>query len=360
MKTWKVGLVGTGYWSDKHLDAWRRIPEVEIVALCDVSPSALQRRASQFGVPESRCYGRLADMLTEADVDIIDIVTGPDTHLELVSQAAAAGKHIMCQKPFARSAEEARRMVELAQAAGVRLMVTENWRWLQPFQIIKGVLEEGQLGAPRVARYVHTDFYTPRMTDDVVLPQPVFRTMPQLLFYEMGVHWYDTWRYLFGTPSRIYAEMLRISPHIQGEDTGTVMMGHDNGFYGLLDASWATRQNLSQPPSPDVRANHVERLTIDGDDATLKLYDNGRITLVSRDGRSEETVAKTTELDYGESHYRLQRHFVECLASEAPFQTSGEDNLITLQIVEAAYASAREHRPVRIEGPDAGNVSSEG
>lgn len=349
MKSWKVGLVGTGYWSENHLTAWQRLPEVEIAALCDVDPTALQRRASQFGVPASRCYGTLAEMLADADIDIVDIVTGPDTHPELVSQAAAAGKHIMCQKPFARSTEEARSMVEQAQAAGVRLMVTENWRWLQPFQLIKGVLAEGRIGTPRVARYIHTDFYTPRMMAGVELPQPIFRTMPQLLFYEMGVHWYDTWRYLFGTPQRVYAEMLRISPHIQGEDTGTVMMGYDDGFYGLLDASWATRQNLHEPPGPEVRANHVERLTIDGEDGTLKLYDNGRITVVSRDGRSEASVAESTELDHGESHFRLQRHFVDCLMTGAPFQTSGEDNLITLQMVEAGYTSAREHRPVWIK-----------
>ncbi|MFS0724383.1 Gfo/Idh/MocA family protein [Paenibacillus sp. 1P07SE] len=357
MKTWRVGLVGTGYWSEKHLDAWRRIPEVEIAALCDLSPTALQRRADQYDVPESHCYGALAEMLAAADIDIVDIVTGPDTHPELVAAAAAAGKHIMCQKPFARSAEEARGMVEAAQAAGVRLMVTENWRWLQPFQTIKGVLEEGRLGRVRTARYLHTDYYTPRMTPGTELPQPVFRTMPQLLFYEMGVHWYDTWRYLFGTPKRVYAEMQRISPHIQGEDTGTVMMGYDNGFYGLLDASWATRRNLSKPPGPGVRENHVEQLAIDGEDGTLKLYADGRITIVSRDGLTEATVLETTTLDHGESHYRLQRHFVSCLASGAPFQTGGEDNLITLQMVEAAYTSAREHRPVAIEVPEAGAES---
>jgi len=347
-KRWKVGLVGTGFWSEKHLKAWSRIEGVEIAALCNRSRAKLEEKAAEFGVPDDRLYGTIDKMLQDADIDVVDIVTGPETHLEFVTKAAAAGKHIMCQKPFAPSLEDAERMVAAANAAGVRLMVTENWRWLMPFQLIKRALDEGAIGKVKTARYVHTDYYTPRMAPGVALPQPFFREMPKLLFYEMGVHWFDTWRFLFGTPKRLYAETTTVSPYIVGEDAGIVALGYDD-FYGFLDMSWATRQKLDRPLGDSVQAVHLEQMSIDGELGTIKLYTNGRITIVSRDGAEERVLAESTTLDHEESHVRLQSHFIDCLNTGAAFQTSGEDNLVTLRMTFGTYESAATHRAIFFE-----------
>lgn len=347
MKTWKIGLVGTGWWSEKHLKAWKAIPGVKIEALCDHNISKMMQKAEQFDVPKERLYSTIDRMLAEADIDIVDIVTGPKTHCELVRKAAAAGKHILCQKPFAPTLVEAESMVQAARRAGVRLMVTENWRWLQPFQIIKRVLDDGELGQVKTVRYVHIDYYTPRMSPNEPLPQPFFREMPRLLFYEMGVHWFDTWRYLFGTPKRLYAEISRISPYIAGEDTGIVTLGHD-GFYGYLDASWATRQKLEQPLGKEVGPMHVEHLLIDGELGTLKYATSGKITIVNKEGTAERTVAASTALDHEDSHYRLQSHYIHCLNTGQRFQTSGEDNLVTLRMALGVYESASKHKVIAI------------
>ncbi|WP_435171361.1 Gfo/Idh/MocA family protein [Paenibacillus glycanilyticus] len=348
MKLWKVGLVGTGWWSEKHLKAWSQIPNVEIAALCNRSRSKLVDRARQFGVGDENLFQSLEEMLALADIDIVDIVTGPETHLDLVRQAASAGKHIMCQKPFAPSLEQAVEMVAIAKEAGVRLMVTENWRWLQPFQTIKQLLVEGVLGQLHVARYVHTDYYTPRMEPGAVLPQPFFREMPKLLFYEMGAHWFDTWRFLFGTPDRLYAETLRVSPYIKGEDSGIVILGYEN-FYGIMDMSWATRQKLDVPLGKEVGPVHLEQLVIDGENGTIKLYTSGKISIVAKDSSREVIIKEKTELDHEESHYRLQSHFIEALEKNEPFQTEGDDNLVTLRMLFGVYESAASHLPVLME-----------
>lgn len=183
---WKVGVVGAGYWSDKHLQAWQRIPGVQIQGLCDLDSDKLYSKGVAYGIPRDMLYSTLEDMLSSAELDIVDIITAPDTHPELVGLAARSGKHILCQKPFARSMEEACEMVETAHAAGVRLMVTENWRWLQPIQAIRKLLDEGTAGRLQTIRYIHTDYYSPRFAPENELPQPFFREMPKLLFYEMG------------------------------------------------------------------------------------------------------------------------------------------------------------------------------
>jgi predicted dehydrogenase len=341
---WKVGLIGTGYWSEHHLNAWSRIEGVQVAALCNRSADKLEQRGRQFQIGSDSLYTNLDDFLARKDIDIVDIVTGPKTHPELVARAAKAGKHIMCQKPFAETLEEAEEMVRIAADCGVRLMVTENWRWLQPNQWIKRFLEEGTFGRLHVARYIHTDYYTPRMAPGVELPQPFFREMPRLLFYEMGAHWFDTMRFLFGEPKRLYAELLRISPHIAGEDTGLITLGYDD-FYAVMDMSWATRRELAAPPGINVQAEHREQLIIEGEKGTLKLKTNGDITWVDNAGVEQVRVAGT-ELDHAESHYRLQAHFIECLNNGLPFQTSGEDNLKTMRLMFSTYTSAERHEAV--------------
>lgn len=343
---WKVGLVGTGYWSVHHLNAWKRTEGVEVTALCNRSRGKLESRGREFGIPASGWYTNLEEMCASADIDIVDIVTGPETHLAFVTAAAKAGKHIMCQKPFAASLEEAREMVRIAEEHGVRLMVTENWRWLSPNQVIKRALDDGMLGKLYNCRYIHTDYYTPRMAPGVELPQPFFREMPRLLFYEMGAHWFDTVRFFFGHPKRLYAELQRVSSHIVGEDSGIVTLGYDDEFYAVLDMSWATRRELEGAPPSAVGPMHREQMVIEGEKGTIKLYMDGRIAFIDAAG-VESTLAEHTELDHAQSHCRLQGHFIACLNSGAPFQTSGADNAKTLELIFATYDSAAKHEVMR-------------
>lgn len=173
---WKIGIVGTGYWSEKHIKAWQFVADAEITGICDRHEDTLNEKAEQFNIPATFRYSDVTVMLDNANLDVIDIITPPETHLELVKMAAAAGKHIMCQKPFARSIEEAEEMVRIAEEAGVRLMVTENWRWLEPFQLIKQLLEESTVGQLNTIRYIHTDYYSPRFAPEEKVPQPFLET----------------------------------------------------------------------------------------------------------------------------------------------------------------------------------------
>lgn len=351
MKKWKVGLVGTGYWSINHLHAWSQIPEVEITALCDQNPKIVQEKAHQFRVPQNRIFTNFKEMLEKTDIDIVDIVTGPETHLPMVKAAAIAGKHVLCQKPVAPTMEDAEAIVQVAKNGGIRLMVTENWRWMQPYQSLKAVLEQGLHGNICSVRYRHKSFYTPLMRPDVLLPQPFFRTMPRLLFYENGSHWYDTWRFLFGTPKRIYANLGKVSPYVIGEDTGIVLLSHKN-FHGHMDMSWATGEELDHVPSKEVRNEWIEQMVIDGDKGTIKMYSTGkfkegRITFTGLNG-FEEIIVPTTLADAPKSHYRLQSHFIKCLSTGEQFQTEGEYNLVTMKLVFATYESAEQNQPIEI------------
>src|SRR5215468_8945294 len=115
-------IIGCGYFGSIHLEAWGRMPGVEIVAACDPAPG----RAEKFA---PRAYRIAQEMIKQERPDFVDIATRPSEHLSLVSLAAGHRIPAICQKPMAPSWEEAVAMVEAAEAADSRLMIHENWHW---------------------------------------------------------------------------------------------------------------------------------------------------------------------------------------------------------------------------------------
>ena len=105
----RIALVGCGPVSERHLLSWKNIPRVEVVALCDRHEDNLKQRSSEFGI--KRTFKDFKKLLEEVDCDIVDIATRPYSHQELVFGSAQAGKHILCQKPFAPTLREAQEMI---------------------------------------------------------------------------------------------------------------------------------------------------------------------------------------------------------------------------------------------------------
>ena len=347
-KTYKVGLVGTGYWSDYHLKSWTKAKKTEIAALCNRSPEKLYNRAEQFHISRENCYRSIEEMLEKADIDIVDIVTTTDTHVELVEKAVGAGKHVMCQKPFAHSVEDGEKMVNAAKKAGVRFMVMDNWVFLEPFPTIKNMIDNGTIGKVNSVRYSHKSYFTPLITPDVVPPQPYFRKEPRLIFTEMGSHWFFTFLYLFGKPRSITAETARVSPYIKAEDNGVVIMRYDD-FIAIMDASWATRENTVRPVTDkQIGNNWTEHMVIDGEKLSLKFNGlgqykqyNGLFTSVGNEG--QEMVVQSLRFDQYEANYRTIEHFINCLENNTTFVSSGEVYLDVLRIIDAVYRSASQH-----------------
>ena len=113
----RVAGVGAGYFSQFHLQGWRAIPEVELVGWADKEASRVS------GV---RAFAAMEEMLAKTKPDVVDIVTPPETHLELVRVAAARGLPVICQKPLAPTYAEAVEVVEAAERAGVPLSSTRT------------------------------------------------------------------------------------------------------------------------------------------------------------------------------------------------------------------------------------------
>lgn len=334
--------IGAGYFSHFQYEAWRRIPEVEIVAFSNRDPARAQEITVRFGI--ARHYPDWRAMLDAEKPDFVDIITPPPTHRDMCAEAARRGIHILCQKPLAPTLADAHAIVAEAARAGVRLMVHENFRFQPWHREIKRQLDAGVLG--RLFSLSCRTRLGDGWGDNAYLPrQPYFREYPRLLVYETGLHFIDTFRYLAGDITRVTAWLRRLNPIIRGEDCGLLVFEFASGALGLWDAN---RYNMPSCPPPEARYTFGEFL-LEGSAGSLRLHLDGRLTLQPL-GQPESEIAYVHERRgfAGDCVYATQRHFVERLRDGQPFETSGEDYLITTAIQEAVYQAAERRAPVEI------------
>lgn len=328
----KMALVGCGFFARNHLHAWRQLPGVEVAALCDTDAERLAATAAEFGV--ARTYRDAAQMLRSEALDFVDIATTVASHRMLVEQAAAAGVAAICQKPFASTLADAQAMVAACRDAGVPLMVHENFRWQTPIQAVRRVLESGRIGRPFWGRVSFRSAY------DVYSGQPYLATDERFIVQDLGIHILDIARFLFGEVRTLSASLARVNPRIAGEDVATVLMQHDGGVASVVDCSYATA--LPQELFPQTL------IEIDGSAGSLRLGADYQLVVHGVDGRTEQQRcepplhpwAQRPWHNIQDSVLNIQAHWLECLRSGVPPQTSGEDNLRTLALVEATYDSA--------------------
>ncbi len=144
MSRMRAAVIGAGYFSHFHYDAWARIADVDVVACCDIDERKANEVAKKFGI--ANVYGDYLKMLDDCQIDFVDIVTRPDTHLPFGRTIAERSLAMICQKPLAPTFKESRELVKIADAAGVRFMVHENFRFQPWYREIKRLLDAETIG----------------------------------------------------------------------------------------------------------------------------------------------------------------------------------------------------------------------
>jgi predicted dehydrogenase len=333
------GMIGAGAWSTKQLAAWAEVEGAEIVALCDRQPQKLERVSTNFDIQQT--FTNAEEMMERADIDFVDICTRPSSHAHLTRLAATRHLSVLCQKPFCTSLEEAQNVVKFCLKAEVPLMVNENHRWQNWFRDTKELLDSGVLGTPFLARIqIRSRLSLPEFNH----PQVYLAEMPRLIVYEAGVHYLDTFRYLFGEPERVFAKFRHVSPLMKGEDLAAIILEYEE-LIGEITMSWASVPIID--PTWSLEDRHpAPRLEIDGTKGTLILKGNGSLHLhLENDYRTWQGLQNVRE----QSRIATQEHFIQCLESGMEFETSGFETIKTMALVYACYLSAEEGRFVNME-----------
>ncbi len=328
----RIACVGTGYFSQFQYRAWKRMPEVELVALCNRSRDKAVSFAAEFGV--SRVYTDLAQMLDEAQPELLDIITPPETHLAAIALAAARGIDVICQKPFCASLAEAKEALALADKVGISITVHENFRFQPWHQAIRAYLATGALGPVYQAafRLRPGDGQGPSA---YLARQPYFQQMPRFLIHETGIHLIDVFRSLFGEASSVTALLQRLNPAIAGEDAGLFVLDMADGTRCLFDGN-----RLADHPAQNRRLTMGEFL-IEGEKGTLMLDGDGGLTFRPH-GENEATIVPYAwdNIDFGgDCVYRFQRHVIDARLGKSSIETSAQDYLANIRIEDAIYES---------------------
>jgi predicted dehydrogenase len=330
--TIKVAVAGTGYFSQFHFDAWRRVPGAKLVAVCSLDPASLVEAAARYLIP--RQFADVGEMLDRAAPDLLDIATPPAAHLALLRAAAARKVAVLCQKPLGGDLATARAMVALARDAGITFVVHENFRFMPWYREARRLLAAGALGEPYgiAFRLRPGDGQGPRAYLD---RQPYFQTMPRFLIHETGIHLIDAFRYLLGEVDGVFARLRRLNPAIAGEDAGLVLFEFASGAAGLFDGN-----RLVDAPAANPRLTMGE-MTLEGSAARLRLDGFGRLWLRPHHGPEREHAYAWQDRGFGgDCVHALQSHVVDHLERGAPLENRGEDYLTNLGIEEAIYRSA--------------------
>jgi len=144
-ETVRVGVVGTSWWTDgMHLPSLKSHPRAEVVAICGRDRNRAEEMAKKYDIP--RVFTNYQEMIEQGNLQALVVSTPDDTHYPITMNALEAGLHILCEKPLALKAKQAREMYEKAEAVGVKHMVFFTYRWLPPERYIRALIDQGYLG----------------------------------------------------------------------------------------------------------------------------------------------------------------------------------------------------------------------
>jgi predicted dehydrogenase len=337
----KVAVVGAGYFAQFQYEAWQRLEQVELVAMCNRSRENGDLVAQTFSIPQ--VFTEIDEMLWTTQPDFVDIITPPETHLTAIRSAAQHGVNAICQKPFCVNYAEAKEAVKLAQTAGIELIIHENFRFQPWHRKMRDLIQNGAIGDHyQVAfRLRPGDGKTPNAYLD---RQPYFQKMERFLVHETAIHLIDTFRFLFGEVTAVYADLRKLNPVISGEDAGTILFDFTDGSRGLFDG------NRLADHRADNRRLTMGEMLIEGADGTIELDGDGSITLRQHGSNKVQSVIYDWRNHSfgGDCVFLLQQAIVNAHLAGAVKENTATDYLRNVEIEEAVYRSSDEGRKINV------------
>jgi predicted dehydrogenase len=322
----RIGLIGAGWVTQHHLAGWQQhASRARVVSIADPHAAQAQARASAFGIDQ--VFADAEQMLDRGDLDAVDVAAPRETHADLVRLAARHGLPVLCQKPLAPTYEEACALVAETQD-GTRLMVHENWRFRPYYRQISRWLREQRIGQVVQAQL---SLLTSGLIPDgqgryaALDRQPFVATLQRALVMEILIHHIDTLRFLLGDLRLVHARLGKGCSAMAGEDRASLVFESSSG------AAVSLLANLRVWGEPVAKP---DELLLIGERGCIRLSGD---SLCCQGDRPEQLIYDLPAC-YTESYAATIGHFIDALADGRPFETSPQDNLQTLRLVEEIYS----------------------
>ena len=327
----RVGLVGAGGIAYVHEAGYEEIGDrALIVAVCDINEEVARDRAISH---EAAVYTDYRELVTNPDIDMVDITVPHQWHYPIALAALEQGKHVLVEKPMALTSEQALHLIKTAQAAGVKLTVAENTHFVAAYREVERLLQAGTLGEIRFVRTYIAGSEVARIrsqTSWVGSPEN------QGVLLDSGVHSFYLLKWLFGGVRDIAAIAYKIMPESLVDDN-TIATGHlANG------AVFETTQSCI------VEAPWTERLEVHGSKGSLIVDHLANPTLVHFRGANDAEGTPVTAVPYEPLAWKYLsmlaevQDFVEAIIEDRPPLIDPLYGYHAVKVAEAAYRSISE------------------
>jgi predicted dehydrogenase len=328
----RVGIVGVGFMGTTHAAGWADT-SAQIIGFTAETQQEAGDLAKQY---DAKVYPSFDALLP--DVDVVDICSPTHLHHKMILKAALAGKHIVCEKPLARTTQQAHEAVDACKKAGVQLLVAHVVRFFPEYALTQAAIANGQIGKVGVVR-LHRGSYRPKKpAGNWFLDE----TKSGGILMDLMIHDYDYARWIAGDVETVLAQ--RVTEHHPNApvDYGLVILSHKSGALSHIAGSWAY-------PPPTFRT-HIE---IAGDRGLIEFDSDSTApiqNLILKSGGSDAPDVGLPASPVSESPYTTQiKEFYTALRDGKPTRVRAIDGLAAVQIAEAAIQSAQSGQPVQLQ-----------
>jgi myo-inositol 2-dehydrogenase / D-chiro-inositol 1-dehydrogenase len=334
----RVAILGAGFIADIHAESYQRfVPDAEVVAVYGRTPARVEAFAARHHVP--RWYTDLDALIDEVACEVVDVCLPNVLHHRATLAAARAGRHVIIEKPLCLTLEEADEMIDACRAAGTKLMYAEELCFAPKYERVRQLANEGALGELYMLKQLekhsgpHSDwFYDVDQAGGGVL-------------MDMGCHAVAWFRWMLGgrpAITSVWATMRTIAHggRTRGEDNAVMVIEFENGVIGLAEDSWAKPGGMDDRIEVYGTRGYSEADLFRGN-AALTYSEQGYGYALEKAGTTRGWTFTVTEEAFNQGYPQELRHFIACVREDREPLVTGEDGRAVLEVLYAAYASAR-------------------
>ncbi|MFP5391330.1 MAG: Gfo/Idh/MocA family protein [Gammaproteobacteria bacterium] len=336
----RLALVGCGRIAANHLKAIAaHADRCELVDVCDIDPRALEKASNATG---ARAHSKLANMLEQSTADAVVIATPSGLHPQQAIEIAASGRHVITEKPMATRWEDGKRMVAACDAAGVRLFVVKQNRRNSTLQMLKRAVEQKRFGRIYM---VNLNVFWSR--PDAYYNSASWRGTWEFdggAFMNQASHYVDLLDWIIGPVESLQAYTATLARDIEVEDTGVISLRWRSGALGSVNVTMLTYPR-----------NLEGSITILGETGTARVggvavneIQQWEFAVPHEDDLKIKEANYQTDSVYGFGHPAYYDNVIKVLQGQAEPETDGREGLKSLEVLIAAYRSARDGRRVAL------------
>ncbi|MBI2194235.1 MAG: Gfo/Idh/MocA family oxidoreductase [Planctomycetes bacterium] len=339
----RVGLLGSQFVSTLHAEALKTVPEAELFAVASPTGEHAKSFAARHGIPHHFTdYRKLLEM---SEVEMVVLGIPNDLHCQATLDAAAAGKHVVCEKPLCLNLQEADRMIQACGRAKLKLMYAEELCFAPKYVRLKKLLDDGALGTPTLLKQSekHDGPHAAHFWD--------VRRSGGGVAMDMGCHAIEFFRWLLGKPKirSVYAQMsLQVHQEkTRGDDNALILLEFENGCAALAEESW-TKLGGMDDRAEIYGSKGVAYANLLQGNSILTYSDAGYDYAVEKAATTRGWSFTMYEEAWNYGFPQEFAHFVDCVRNDRQPAETGEDGRAVLEALFAAYHSAGTGKKVNL------------